>query len=585
MTGSSGELADHIQSLGEAELADVVTFVDRETDWACGSILVETCRTLDYIQVLQNLARPAGEYLPTVDFDLIVRGWNILFSLLLPRVGHFSGIPSTESTEETRHVVLNLLHACGRYAMLTDTAERMRHGMVQGRATNGGLELSLTPAIEADYFQDQVDRERVLDLKSQFSAGGSQATSGVGPELRAKMAALVFPWALPRGTMIGYTSPRDVDSAFLTFMADTVLEWRADAGIHPDAQLGPCSGADMVTTVHMLLGRAMAHIVYVQEARKRLPEINFAMSLCIWKTIPELIAELVEIGTPEPLARTVVDLVTIRAADAPFFFKEHTPSFPLLIEISEGYVLMPISSVFRNPLKHIRALRESAAPALLDALRAHHESWMAEDLCSLFQGDRFQRVTTQTKLRSGHRMVTDIDAAILDYATGDLVLFQLKWQDFNSSNLRIQRSKAKNFVDKVEAWGAAVSDWIDANGVEGLCQVLKLKLPSGKLPPVVRLWGVGRSNARFKSLGYEPGPTVLPLSWPQLMRLRHEVGAGAPVFAEIAERVLAELARPVERTPIPYTMVSRGERIVIQNLWNSFEPAAPSADAAGASVP
>ena len=82
--------------------------------------------------------------------------------------------------------------------------------------------------------------------------------------------------------------------------------------------------------------------------------------------------------------------------------------------------------------------------------------------------------------------MTDIDAAILDYVTGELVLFQLKWQDFDSSNLRIQRSKAKNFVDKVEAWGPAVSSWIDDHGLARLCEVLKLKLPAGNLP--VTIW-------------------------------------------------------------------------------------------------
>lgn len=549
----------------------MVTFVGQHPDRACGALLIEACRALDHIQVMQNLGRPPGEYMPPVDFDLIVRGWNVLLSLLLPRVGRFSGIPAAESTEETRHIVLNLLHACGRYVMLTDTADRIRHGMVEGRIGDEDIELFLVDTGQLDFFHDQVDRARLFDLKVRFGGGQSATNASVGRDLRAEMAEHVFPWRLPQGTMIGYTSSYEVSSAFLNFLADTVLEWRADAGIHPNAQLGPCTGADMVTTIHMLLGRYLAHIVYVEEARKRFPDVNVHMSLCIWKTKPELIAELVAIGTPEHLATAVVDLVTVRATDAPFFFKEHTPSFPLLIEIAAGYLLMPVSAIFRNPFKHIFALRASTRPALLDAVRSHHEAWMAEDLRSLFQGDRYQCVSTQVKLRSGGRVVTDIDAAILDYVTGELVLFQLKWQDFNSSNLRTQRSKAKNFVEKVEAWGAAVSSWIDEHGIERLSEVLKLKLPSGKLPVLIRLWGLGRSNARFRSLGYVPAATVLVITWPQLIRLRHEIGPGAPVFSEIATRVQAEARMPIVRTPIPYTMVSRGQRILIRDLWNSFD--------------
>ena len=566
-----GEIADHLQELGDAELADVVKFVDDYSDFACGALLVETCRTLDYIQVLQHLGRPPREYMPPADFDIIVRGWNILLSLLLPRVGHFSGIPSSESTEETRHIVLNLMHACGRYVLLTDTADRTRHGMVAGRLSEGQIELSLTETGLVDFFHDQIDRARLSDLKAKYAGAGSRGDSGVDTALRAEMAKQVFPWKLPHGVMVGYTSSRDVDEAFLKFIADDILEWRADAGIHPDAELGECTGADMVTTVHMLVGRYLAHIVYVEEARKRLPDINVAMSLCIWKTRPELIAELITIGTPPPLAAAVVDLVAIGSDDAPVFLKEHSPSFPLLIKIADDYLLMPISSVFRNPLKHIRALRESNTPAMHHAVRSHHEAWMATDLCGLFQGDRYQCVARQTKLRSRGRVVTDIDAAILDYITGDLVLIQLKWQDFDSSTLKTQRSKAKNFVEKVEAWGSAVSSWIDEHGVAALCQVLKLKLPAGKLPPTIRLWGVGRSNARFRSLGYPAGPTVLVLTWPQLIRLRHEIGAGAPIFAEIARRVLEEGSKPVRRTPMPYTMKTRGTQVLFKDIWSSFD--------------
>ena len=39
-------------------------------------------------------------------------------------------------------------------------------------------------------------------------------------------------------------------------------------------------------------------------------------------------------------------------------------------------------------------------------------------------------------------MITDIDAAVFDVTTGELGLFQLKWQDFSSSDVAKQRSKA-----------------------------------------------------------------------------------------------------------------------------------------------
>ena len=147
-----------------------------------------------------------------------------------------------------------------------------------------------------------------------------------------------------------------------------------------------------------------------------------------------------------------LDLITVRSGDANYFLTEQAPGVPLVIELCDGYLLTPVSSVFRNPFNGVRMLRESTSPAIQNAFREHREEWMADDLYALFEGPRFQRVPGQTKLRQNGQIVTDIDAAIFDNGTGDLVLFQLKWQDFTTSIVRTQRSKAKNFTEQVEGW-------------------------------------------------------------------------------------------------------------------------------------
>ena len=72
---SQEEIAARLRALGDAELADVVTFVGGHPDWSCGALLIEACRALDHVHVMQNLGRPPGEYMPAADLDIIVRGW------------------------------------------------------------------------------------------------------------------------------------------------------------------------------------------------------------------------------------------------------------------------------------------------------------------------------------------------------------------------------------------------------------------------------------------------------------------------------------------------------------------------------
>jgi hypothetical protein len=48
-------------------------------------------------------------------------------------------------------------------------------------------------------------------------------------------------------------------------------------------------------------------------------------------------------------------------------------------------------------------------------------------------------------------MLTDIDAVIFDRLTGELALFQLKWQDYSTNSLRETRSKASNLVKELDS--------------------------------------------------------------------------------------------------------------------------------------
>jgi hypothetical protein len=74
------ELADRLAALGQAELNDLKTFLDSISGFECGAILVEACRCLDHAHVVQMMTPHKHAWLPPQDFDIIVRGWNVLLS-------------------------------------------------------------------------------------------------------------------------------------------------------------------------------------------------------------------------------------------------------------------------------------------------------------------------------------------------------------------------------------------------------------------------------------------------------------------------------------------------------------------------
>lgn len=582
------EIADRLDWLARQELDEVERFIGTVPPIECAVLLIEACRCLDHMHVVQKLSRKEEGKLSVHDFDIVVRGWNVLFGLLMQRKGEFNGVPLRESLPELRQALMGMLHFAGRYVLLNRTAEMVRHGMVSAMADGDKIELKLSDRTLSNHFHDQVDHGKFAELNAKVLRGYKAVATDAdtAQHLRDVMGRLTFPWKTPQGVMVGYSADPEIDAYFLDAVTQNTLQWRDDAGIHPCAELGGCSGGLLTTVVHVLMSFYTKHIMFVEEAIKLHPGVNQHMSLTIWKTRADLITSLLTATeASEEEVSAALDLITVRADDAAYFLTEQAPGIPLVIELCNGYLLTPVSGVFRNPFNAIRMLRESTSAAIRNALREHREEWMAEDLYALFEGPRFQRVSGQTKLRRDGQIVTDIDAAIFDNATGELVLFQLKWQDFTSSSVRTQRSKAKNFSDQVQDWAEKVRSWINQFGVAALCRALKIKPPDGTEPRIVRLIAIGRSNARFRSYGYNTAGNMLVLPWPQFARLRLAIGPGQDFFKLLTQAVISENAVPVERKPLPYVLERHGLQVTFRDIWSGFENGDddPGAAAAGQS--
>lgn len=567
------EIADRLDRLAGQELDEVERFLETVPPIECAVLLIEACRCLDHMHVVQHLSVNEESKLSVHDFDILVRGWNVLFGQLLKRKGEFGGVPLRASVPELRQAVMGMMHFAGRYVLLSRTAEMVRHGMVSAEADGNEIDLRLSDRTLLDHFHDQVDHRKFAELNAKLVEGysGARPDATTAQRLREVMGSLTFPWKTPQGVMIGYTADPEIDRYFLEAVTQDTLQWRSDAGIHPNAKLPGCSGELLTATVHVLMSFHMKHIMFVEEGIKRHADVNQHMSLTIWKTREELLASLsIATGASKQELGAALDLITVRAEDAGYFLTEQAPSVPLVIELCAGYLLTPVSGVFRNPFNGIRMLRESTSAEIRNALRAHREEWIAEDLYALFEGPRFQCVCDQVKLRRQGQIVTDIDAAIFDYATGDLVLFQLKWQDFTSSSVRTQRSKAKNFSSQVHEWARKTNSWIEEFGVSALCRALRIST-NGAVPRHVRLAAIGRTNARFRSYGYSIGDNVLVLPWSQLVRLRLEIGPDQDFFELLMKAVNRESNLRVDRKALPYVLERHGLRLTFRDIWSGVE--------------
>jgi hypothetical protein len=301
------------------------------------------------------------------------------------------------------------------------------------------------------------------------------------------------------------------------------------------------------------------------------------MSLTIWKLRDEFTPSIASLpGMSESTASAAVNMLTVNSGDEAYFRSEVTPYIPMLIEVSDNYLLSPVSSIFYNPFHGIRMLHEFNDRKASANLLAHREAWMIDELYNLFFGGRYICMDGPTRLRRNRKVITDIDAAVFDTVTGELGLFQLKWQDFNSNDVAKQRSRARNFVEKVDMWARATENWIAENGTGTLLANLRMRHP-GAISQV-RLFAVGRSAARFQSYGYTSKvEAVASVTWRQFVRLRYGVGPSENVLRDLHGEIRKERTTPVKLRPIRQEMPLGKHTVVFENLWNAFDDEEPVA--------
>jgi hypothetical protein len=567
------EIVDRLTQLATAERTAVGEWLAERDAQARIVLLIEAARVMDMLCIRRLMAATDDERSSLPDFDITSYGWNPALGFLLAGESPLLAVPLMTSTNETRGIASTLLHQLGRASLATKGADMLKHGMADGEQVDDAIVIRMRERGVTDHFSDRLEPDLLDKAERDRDVPWRSPTPVLHLENRyERMSSLVFPWRTSRGVMIGYGAEPDIDEYYFELVEKRVAHWRDEAGIHPDARIGEVYGADLIGIGGLLVSFTLKHVDFVGLGCRKIPEANYAMSLTIWKNRTELMDGLSDFtGISKQTVSKVIDLFTGRRSDHLYFSAQGTPFIPFFVELTPDHLLSPVSAMFRNPFIGVLLREEARLSRVGDGVRMPRENWMISDLRHLFLGTRYMVIDTPCRLKNNGRDVTDIDAAILDRLTGTLALFQLKWQDFGSGSVKVQRSRAKNFVERVDAWAIAVDTWLRQHGNERLGEALRIQRQHARAITGIRLFALGRTAARFRSYGYtQEHEGVAVCTWPRFVRARLEIGPVENVLASLHDTVRLGNVDTATR-PIPHEIVLGGQRIVFEDLWQSYD--------------
>lgn len=381
---------------------------------------------------------------------------------------------------------------------------------------------------------------------------------------------LVRPWNIGRGVMVAYDARIEVDEHYMAQALGLANPWREESGIHPDAKLGAITGADIAGVGAALISLHAKHFGCVSVAKKLFPEVSVAQSLSIWGP-RDALEESISImsGRPKPVVLAVFDALAMTSEQAKRLADHSTPLIPLLFDLGNGFILRPVSCLTRNPFTAAKTQHQWLDPRTEHAIAADREEWMRKHLYGMFGGSRYIRFPGNLKLRRGGAVLTDIDAIIYDKLTGDAGLFQLKWQDYTTNDVRQLRSKAANLSAELVDWSSKVKSWIEENGPSALDKSLRLKQKRREAVRGVLLFAISRSSVRTQGYGIKTDAPGLAMGvWPQFVRARTEIGPSAWSLRDVHARLIEEHGQVPTVHPMPAVMRIADKTLNIHDFWN-----------------
>jgi hypothetical protein len=177
----------------------------------------------------------------------------------------------------------------------------------------------------------------------------------------------------------------------------------------------------------------------------------------------------------------------------------------------------PVFGGLNNPFPWVtRKLQRAFRPDWDRAVNSREEAFRG-DLRTLFPEPRFFMPGKPHLLRRDGRILTDIDALILDRQTGTFAVIQLKWQDSFENSLAERASRQKNVTKEGNAWIEVIARACE--GMSGTDRALLLGISPDEAANAqgMRLFVLTRNGAKFSG-GESRDSRAAWISWYDLLR-------------------------------------------------------------------
>lgn len=481
--------------------------------------LIELARAMDYYFVGRNFN---SNWVKTDGVEkyasLLAFGLHKALNLSLDKSSKYKGAPLFRSTPALQMWANATLVLCGQLGYCEHLLELQRVGLVEIEKI--GSDKYHAHIVSSPYGIESFERENFAwtrNIVAMMDQEYANALSVHAESIKNLMSARVEAW---RTHYIQYTTSPEIDAFYQRVgLLQARMMLGNDAFPH-DKKFGGQEFGLYCAAVTILVGWSRKHLDFCFELLKKRPFLDPQNIVTITSALEDEVEYLsAALEVDSTTAKQLIETLTLNNENK----KEHCSIpgnliTPIFIEIGENKLLRPVWGSMSEPfLFLLHELRNRYHSDWDDAVNWREQAFR-NDLYSLLLSDRFYKLNRSAILKNNGQRITDVDAFILDRKTGEVGLFQLKWQDFIGNSMRERESKKKNLLREGNQWIEKVTDWLSRVDKKTIAQTFNLNPNDAAIANSFRLFLIGRNSAFFSG-DWPIDSRAAWGMWPQLCRL------------------------------------------------------------------
>jgi hypothetical protein len=449
------------------------------------------------------------------DFNFIDFSLPIAFRYLYKDYNKVEGCPLTPSTPQSMQSVKTFLDICFKAGLMENYEELLRFGILKYeliREQNARLSY-----VNTHYSIERYEKTKTVkyshailnSLENEYIKGFSQL-----PRIIKKMEKLVYTWNY---NFIGYDADPEVDLFFignaqLDFVQAT--EWD---GFAPTSKFGGIEYHFFLEALIAIESICLKHLQFVEIATKKDPNLKKVNILPLVVDYDAFLDSLTYIlGVSKETSENIFDKFIYDDKKKEYYSHIGAP-VPLFMRISSTQLLRSFTGCIYRPIDFMLSELKRQNSKDWDRNTREREQLFRNELYKYFNDKRFITFDRSIDIFDNGRIITDIDACILDKETGDIAFIQLKWQDSIYESTRSFISKRKNYIEKSKKWVNDIEKWVSTVSEKRIADFLQLS-PQLINKDKIKLFVIGRHNGNYSG-DEKPYSNTAWCQWYNLLEL------------------------------------------------------------------